>query len=79
MRRVAIGPSSGSRWRPQAFEDDHERDLVLRRLGYAVHRFTDRQLAEQPHTLARALLGTMAVAPGQARLASAGAGLKLTV
>lgn len=27
-----------------AFEDDHERDLRLRRLGYWVHRYTERQL-----------------------------------
>lgn len=27
-----------------AFEDDHERDLRLRRLGYTVHRYSERQL-----------------------------------
>lgn len=27
-----------------AFEDDHDRDLRLRRLGYAVHRFSELQL-----------------------------------
>jgi very-short-patch-repair endonuclease len=31
-----------------AFEDDHRRDLRLRRLGYAVHRFSERQLEEEP-------------------------------
>jgi very-short-patch-repair endonuclease len=31
-----------------AFEDDHERDLELRRQGYAVHRFTDEQLENEP-------------------------------
>ena len=31
-----------------AFEDDHDRDLRLRRLGYAVHRFTERQLEVKP-------------------------------
>lgn len=29
---------------PVAFEDDRERDLRLRRLGYSVHRFGERQL-----------------------------------
>ncbi len=31
-----------------AFEDDHDRDLRLRRLGYSVHRFTERQLELEP-------------------------------
>jgi very-short-patch-repair endonuclease len=31
-----------------AFEDDHERDLRLRRLGYSVHRFSERQLDAEP-------------------------------
>jgi very-short-patch-repair endonuclease len=31
-----------------AFEDDHARDLDLRAAGYAVLRFTDRQLEEEP-------------------------------
>jgi len=31
-----------------AFEDDHARDLDLRSRGYAVHRFTDRQLESEP-------------------------------
>lgn len=31
-----------------AFEDDHARDLDLRASGYAVHRFTERQLNEKP-------------------------------
>jgi very-short-patch-repair endonuclease len=31
-----------------AFEDDHDRDLRLRRLGYAAHRFTERQLEAAP-------------------------------
>lgn len=31
-----------------AFEDDHDRDLRLRRLGYSVHRFSERQLEEEP-------------------------------
>lgn len=31
-----------------AFEDDRERDLRLRRLGYSVHRFSERQLEAEP-------------------------------
>jgi very-short-patch-repair endonuclease len=31
-----------------SFEDDHARDLYLRRQGYAVHRFTDKQLEAEP-------------------------------
>lgn len=35
-----------------AFEDDHQRDLELRRQGYAVHRFTDEQLEAEPDRVA---------------------------
>lgn len=35
-----------------AFEDDHERDLGLRRHGYEVRRFTDRQIALAPAVIA---------------------------
>ncbi len=31
-----------------AFEDDRERDLRLRRLGYSVHHFSERQLEAEP-------------------------------
>jgi hypothetical protein len=31
-----------------AFEDDHARDLDLRQRGFAVRRFTDRQIREEP-------------------------------
>lgn len=31
-----------------AFEDDRERDLRLRRLGYSVHRFSEQQLEIEP-------------------------------
>lgn len=34
-----------------AFEDDHQRDLRLRRLGYAVHRFTELQLENEPEAV----------------------------
>lgn len=35
-----------------AFEDDHARDLELRRRGFAVRRFTGRQIEEQPDLVA---------------------------
>ena len=35
-----------------AFEDDRERDLRLRRLGYSVHHFSERQLKVEPSVVA---------------------------
>lgn len=35
-----------------AFEDDRERDLRLRRRGYSVHRFSERQLEIEPAVVA---------------------------
>lgn len=35
-----------------AFEDDRDRDLQLRRLGYSVHRFSERQLEVEPAAVA---------------------------
>jgi very-short-patch-repair endonuclease len=35
-----------------AFEDDRTRDLALRRLGYRVHRFSERQLELEPTAIA---------------------------
>jgi very-short-patch-repair endonuclease len=35
-----------------AFEDDRERDLRLRRLGYSVHHFSERQLEVEPAAVA---------------------------
>lgn len=35
-----------------AFEDDKARDIYLRRLGYAVHRFSERQLELEPAAVA---------------------------
>ena len=35
-----------------AFEDDHERELALRRAGFAVRRFTGRQLERRPDAVA---------------------------
>lgn len=31
-----------------AFQDDHARDLDLRAEGFAIHRFTEQQLKEEP-------------------------------
>ena len=38
-----------------AFEDDHQRDLQLRRLGYSVHRYTGAQLRSHPAEIAAEL------------------------
>jgi hypothetical protein len=38
-----------------AFEDDHQRDLDLRRRGYAVHRYTGAQLRSCPAEIAAEL------------------------
>lgn len=35
-----------------AFDDDRQRDLALRRLGYSVHRYGERQLELEPGTVA---------------------------
>jgi very-short-patch-repair endonuclease len=35
-----------------AFDDDRSRDLELRRLGYTVHRFSERQLEHEPELIA---------------------------
>jgi Protein of unknown function (DUF559) len=44
-----------------AFQEDHARDLDLRALGFAIHRFTELQLEEEPGRVvadvARALTG----------------------
>jgi very-short-patch-repair endonuclease len=39
----------------QAFEDDHQRDLDLRRLGYTVRRYTGAQLDDYPAEIAAEL------------------------
>jgi very-short-patch-repair endonuclease len=45
-----------------AFEDDHARDLDLRRRGYAVRRFTGRQLRDQPAAVAADLQEALGLA-----------------
>jgi very-short-patch-repair endonuclease len=44
-----------------AFQDDHARDLDLRSMGFAIHRFTEQQLDKEPGRvvadIARALTG----------------------
>lgn len=35
-----------------AFEDDHARDLVLRRRGFTVCRYTERQIYDEPRSVA---------------------------
>jgi very-short-patch-repair endonuclease len=45
-----------------SFEDDHVRDLYLRRRGYAIHRFTDRQLEADPDRIAADIRNELAAA-----------------
>lgn len=52
-----------------AFEADHERDLDLRRLGYAIHRFTDRQLEGEPERVAADVREALSAAVSPPRLA----------
>jgi very-short-patch-repair endonuclease len=42
-----------------AFEDDHARDVELRRRGFAVRRFTGRQLDEEPERVATDLAAAL--------------------
>jgi very-short-patch-repair endonuclease len=42
-----------------AFEDDRERDLRLRRLGFAVHHFSERQLELEPAAVAADVAGAL--------------------
>jgi very-short-patch-repair endonuclease len=39
-----------------AFEDDRQRDLELRRRGYAVHRFSETQIEQEPKAVAEDVL-----------------------
>jgi very-short-patch-repair endonuclease len=52
-----------------AFEDDHARDVELRRRGLAVRRFTGRQLDEEPERVA-ADLGVALRSAGRSRRSS---------
>jgi hypothetical protein len=40
-----------------AFEDDRARDMYLRRLGYEVHRFSERQLELEPAAIVEDVVG----------------------
>ena len=42
-----------------AFEDDRARDLELRRLGYRVHRFSERQLELEPAAVAEDVVSAL--------------------
>jgi very-short-patch-repair endonuclease len=42
-----------------AFEDDHARDVELRRRGYAVHRFTEHQVRAEPDLVAADLAAAL--------------------
>jgi hypothetical protein len=50
-----------------AFEEDHERELRLRRLGYAVHRFSELQLEVEPEAVVEDVVAALrARTPGAA-------------
>ena len=62
-QRVAVETDSYGYHRGSvAFEDDHERDLELRRRGFAVHRFSERQVNEQPADVAADLRDALGLA-----------------
>jgi very-short-patch-repair endonuclease len=42
-----------------AFEDDKARDMYLRRLGYRVHRFSERQLELEPAAVVEDVVGAL--------------------
>jgi very-short-patch-repair endonuclease len=48
-----------------SFEDDHARDLALRRLGFTVLRYTGRQLEREGPAIAAEIRAQLA--PGAAR------------
>ena len=48
-----------------AFEDDHQRDLDLRRLGYRVRRYTGAQIRNHPALVVADLGEVLAAAPGR--------------
>jgi hypothetical protein len=48
-----------------SFEDDHARDLDLRRQGYAILRFTDRQLESEPERIAADIRKELDAAAGR--------------
>lgn len=43
-----------------AFQDDHARELDLRRRGFAVRRFDERQIDEEPESVAADLVAALA-------------------
>lgn len=55
-QRVAVEADSFTFHRTRAaFERDRERDAILTTAGWRVHRFTDRQIKQQPELVVRAL------------------------
>lgn len=44
-----------------SFEDDHSRDLELRAQGFAIHRFTGRQLRAEPERVAADVCAALAL------------------
>jgi len=44
-----------------AFQDDHDRDLELKALGYEVLRFAEKQIDEEPDRVAEIVAGVLGV------------------
>jgi hypothetical protein len=63
-RRLAVEANSW-RWHRgrAAFERDRERDAVLATAGYRTLRFTDRQIANEPASVVRALTAALTPDP----------------
>ncbi|HET9154503.1 MAG TPA: DUF559 domain-containing protein [Solirubrobacterales bacterium] len=57
-----------------SFEDDHVRDLDLRQRGYAVLRFTDTQIEEEPARVAADVAAALASSPVRSSGAATGPG-----
>jgi very-short-patch-repair endonuclease len=59
--RVAVETDSWAYHRGRvAFQDDHARDLDLRRLGFEVRRFDERQINQEPDRVAADLVAALA-------------------
>jgi very-short-patch-repair endonuclease len=63
-RRLAVETDSYRYHRGRiAFQDDHARELDLRRLGYELRRFDERQIDEEPESVVADLMDALGLAP----------------
>jgi very-short-patch-repair endonuclease len=56
-----------------AFQDDHARDIDLRRRGFDVRRFSERQIDDEPERVVADLVAALAAAPALPPARTAGA------